>query len=52
MRFSSFFCVSVDKADRENHSVSLWDLITDMEVELQRGEDKRLLVEFILARFP
>lgn len=40
---SSFFCVSVNELDRENHSWSMWDLITVIKVKLQRGEGQKIV---------
>lgn len=36
----SFSCVSVDDPEREHHSVSLWDLITDMKWSYSVVKDK------------
>lgn len=40
---SSFFCVSVNELDRENHSWNLWDLITVIKMKLQRGEGQKIV---------
>lgn len=40
---SSFFCVSADEVDRENHSESLWDPNNSHEVELQHAEGQELV---------
>lgn len=40
---SSFFCVSVNELDRENHSWSLWDQITVIKVEVQCGEGQKIV---------